>query len=311
MTTPILAPSKNTTGVRATFNTVLGDVARGYLDITHNGLALLGTLMAVGLITLAARSDLRNTAEQQLLGWLLQRQETSQTEETAYVPEPTTETDAVERNEAAPLLDLPKQQANVANWLSRKYRVATEPLGVLVAEAYDIGRKSHLDPTLILAVAAIESRFNPYAQSPVGAQGLMQVLTRVHTDKYEDFGGRHAAFDPVSNLRVGVKVLQDCIKQAGSVEGGLRLYVGAVSSDGADYINKVMSEHLRIQSVALGKAMPTEFPQFRATQVVAPVSSPAMSMLHLPEAGAETAIGAETPDAQQPAEVPESPLVRS
>ena len=118
---------------------------------------------------------------------------------------------------------------------------------------------------------AIESRFNPFAQSPVGAQGLMQVLTRVHTDKYEDFGGQLAAFDPVTNLRVGAQVLRECIQRAGgSIEGGLKLYVGAVTSDGSGYINKVIAEHLRIQSVALGKPMPRSFPVYRPIPVVAP-----------------------------------------
>jgi soluble lytic murein transglycosylase-like protein len=65
---------------------------------------------------------------------------------------------------------------------------------------------------------AIESSFNPFAQSPVGAQGLMQVMTRVHDDKYEAFGGTHAAFDPMTNLRVGVQVLKECIARAGSLQ---------------------------------------------------------------------------------------------
>ena len=54
-----------------------------------------------------------------------------------------------------------KQQAAVAYWLSKKYRVAPEPLSALVAEAYEIGIRTKLDPTLILAVMAVESRFNP------------------------------------------------------------------------------------------------------------------------------------------------------
>ena len=161
---------------------------------------------------------------------------------------------------AADLSALPEQQAKVTQWLSRKYRVAPEPLAALVTEAYAAGEKARLDPTLILAVMAVESRFNPFAQSPVGAQGLMQVLTRVHTDKYEDFGGHLAAFDPVSNLRVGVQVLQDAIRRAGSVEGGLRLYVGAVTTDGGWYIDRVLAEHARIQSVALGRPMPRNLP---------------------------------------------------
>ena len=267
--TPGTAPRSPATPLK----TALTDVYKGFLDVSHNGMALLGTAIAVAVITLIARADLRADAEQQLLGWLLQRQDVAVTAQTV-----TEDPLATERVSTLDPAELPKAQANVAQWLSRKYRVAPEPLSVLVAEAFTIGQKQRLDPTLILAVMAIESRFNPYAQSPVGAQGLMQVLTRVHTDKYENFGGHMAAFDPVSNLRVGVKVLQDCIKQAGSIEGGLRLYVGAVTSDGADYINKVMSEHLRIQSVALGKPMPTSFPVYTA----APSAAPAEPSLDLP-----------------------------
>jgi hypothetical protein len=105
---------------------------------------------------------------------------------------------------------------------------------------------------------AIESRFNPFAQSHVGAQGLMQVMTKVHSEKYEDFGGKLAAFDPVTNLRVGVKVLQECIARAGSIEGGLKYYVGAANleHDGG-YAAKVMAEHARLQSVVSGKPMPS------------------------------------------------------
>ncbi len=271
--------------------TALIDIYKGFLDVSHNGLALLGTAIAVAAITLFARADLRADAEQQLLGWLLQRQDVAVVEQTGAA-----DTVATERVSAIDPADLPKAQANVAQWLSRKYRVAPEPLSVLVAEAFTIGQKQRLDPTLILAVMAIESRFNPYAQSPVGAQGLMQVLTRVHTDKYENFGGHMAAFDPVSNLRVGVKVLQDAIKQAGSIEGGLRLYVGAVTTDGADYINKVMSEHLRIQSVALGKPMPTSFPVYTA--------APAATLAE-PSADLPTQTGLLEPEATQlPAALP-------
>lgn len=272
-------PKSQSMAVRA-LNTALRDVYRGFIEITHNSMALLGTTLAVALIVLSARSDLRLSAEQQLLGWLQQRHETGAVEPIEVID---TDPQAIERVTASLPHTLPAQQAKVAFWLSRKYRVAPEPLSVLVAEAFRTGQQVKLDPTLILAVMAVESRFNPFAQSPVGAQGLMQVLTRVHTDKYEDFGGELAAFDPVSNLRVGVQVLRDCIRRAGSVEGGLRLYVGAVSSDGGDYINKVMAEHLRIQSVALGKPMPTEFPVWQAAPLAVPAQAPAADAAIDPE----------------------------
>ncbi len=271
--------------------TAMRDVYRGFFDITHNSLAMLGMLIAVGLIVLGARADLRQDIEAQLLTWLQQRQATPVSTELAEVYEP--EPEAIQRVTASSPNALPVHQARVTHWLSRKYRVAPEPLSVLVAEAFEIGEKARLDPTLILAVMAIESRFNPFAQSPVGAQGLMQVLTRVHTEKYEDFGGQLAAFDPVTNLRVGAQVLRDCIRRAGSVEGGLRLYVGAVTTDGSDYINKVMAEHLRLQSVALGQPVPTTFPVFRAPSLEAAADA-------TPETGAPTSADATAPGVEAP-----------
>jgi hypothetical protein len=87
-------------------------------------------------------------------------------------------------------------------------------------------------------------------------------MTKVHSDKYENFGGKLAAFDPLTNLRVGVKVLQECIARAGSLEGGLRYYVGAANiEDDGGYADKVMAEHARLQLVAKGRAVPLSAPR--------------------------------------------------
>jgi hypothetical protein len=245
--------------------TFASDIAQGFFEITHNGFALLGLVVAFTVVTMTARPDLRQVAEVQLMGWLQERQvETTGMEDIAEA-----DTEAVDRATASNPKDLPKQQAAVAYWLSKKYHVAAEPVSALVAEAYDIGSRVKLDPTLILAVMAIESGFNPFAQSPVGAQGLMQVMTQVHTQKYDVFGGKLAAFDPLTNLRVGVKVLQECITRAGSVEGGLRFYVGAANIDDGGYADKVMAEHTRLQQVAAGRATSTS-PTVRTIPVAAP-----------------------------------------
>ena len=256
------ASGKLVSGVR----TFVADVTEGFLEITHNSFALIGLAVAFVVIALTARPDLRQAGEAQLMNWLQARQV-----EVLGMP---VEPEASERATAANPRDLPKEQAAVAFWLSKKYRVAPEPLSVLVAEAYDIGARAKIDPTLILAIMAIESSFNPFAQSSVGAQGLMQVMTKVHTDKYENFGGHFAAFDPVTNLRVGVKVLQECIARAGSVEGGLRYYVGAANlPDDGGYAAKVMAEHFRLRQVAGGRssAMPTTPPPTLSTQAPAQV----------------------------------------
>lgn len=246
------------------------DVADGFFEITHNGFALVGLIVVFAVITLTARPDLRQSGEEKLMGWLQSRQVAMLGMEV--------ELDASDRATAANPHDLPKQQAAVAYWLSKKYRVAAEPLSVLVAEAYDIGARTKLDPTLILAIMAIESNFNPFAQSAVGAQGLMQVMTQVHSDKYESFGGKFAAFDPVTNLRVGVKVLQECITRAGSVEGGLKHYVGAANiEDDGGYAGKVMAEYGRLRQVAHGRATPPVVtPQTVAPLRTIPAVAPAL-----------------------------------
>ncbi len=227
---------------------VFDDIAKGFFEISHSGFALLGLGLVFAVIALTARSDLRQAGELQLMTWLKQRHEAT----VGY-----TEPEAIERTTAAEPKHLPKDQATLAFWLARKYGVAPEPLSVLVSAAFDIGHKAKLDPTLLLAIMAIESGFNPFAQSPVGAQGLMQVMTKVHADKYDNFGGKLAAFDPVTNLRVGVKVLQECISRAGSLEGGLKYYVGAANlADDGGYASKVLAEHARLQAVIGGKPLP-------------------------------------------------------
>ena len=242
------ATSRHFGNVRSSAANVANDIAQGFFEITHNGFALLGLVLVFAIITLTARPDLRQAGEFKLMSWLQERQE---------IAIGFTEPDAIDRATAAEPKDLPKQQAALAFWLARKYGVAPEPLSVLVSEAFEIGTKAKLEPTLILAIMAIESGFNPFAQSPVGAQGLMQVMTKIHSDKYENFGGKLAAFDPVTNLRVGVKVLQECISRAGSVEGGLKFYVGAGNlADDGGYAGKVMAEYARLQAVVSGKQVP-------------------------------------------------------
>ena len=248
-----------------TFKTGTGvfvrDVGQGLLEVSHSGLAFVGLAVVAAVAFVGSQQPLRHSVETALLGWLQERHEVraeGQGDLLAAVAEPA----AVARATAADPGELSKQQAAVANWLARRYKVAPEPVSRIVQEAWKLGERARLDPTLILAVMAIESSFNPFAQSPVGAQGLMQVMTRVHDDKYERFGGTLAAFDPLTNLRVGVQVLRDCIAQAGSIEGGLKFYVGAANlPDDGGYAAKVMGEQSHLKQVAAGRQVAITVPQ--------------------------------------------------
>jgi hypothetical protein len=226
------------------------DLLRGILVTGQFFVTLAGCIALVGGAVLVTKPE----AREQLL---------------ALLPSPTeifggsvAEAHAVVEAPAAEPAEKPKvanaaaeaRQQHITRYLSRRYKVADEAVQRVVAEAFEIGTQIGLDPLLILAVTAIESSMNPFAQSSVGAQGLMQVMTSVHAEKFEPHGGGHAALDPIANVRVGSAILHDLIRRGGSVERGLQLYVGAGNlPDDGGYGARVLTERSHIALAASGK----------------------------------------------------------
>ena len=143
-------------------------------------------------------------------------------------------------------------QRRIASYLAKKYRVAGDAVESIVSASYVAGRDIGVDPHLILAVMAIESRFNPFAESVMGAKGLMQVIPKYHMDKFEAHGGLEAVLDPVANIRVGAAILKDYVTRFGGVEAGLKAYSGATEDD-MGYPAKVLAERDRLKA-AVGTA---------------------------------------------------------
>jgi len=137
----------------------------------------------------------------------------------------------------------------LAKHLARRYRVANDATEQMVEVAYEAGQLVGLDPLVILAVMAIESRFNPIAESVMGAKGLMQVMPQQHQDKLAEHGGEDAVLDPSINILVGTRILKDCIRRAGGLESGLQLYAGAFSDQTNQYAQKVLAEKDRLAQV--------------------------------------------------------------
>jgi soluble lytic murein transglycosylase-like protein len=135
----------------------------------------------------------------------------------------------------------------LANYVSRRYRIAPDVTEVFVGAAHEAGREVGLDPLLILAVMAVESRFNPVAESQVGAKGLMQVVPRHHLDKLVEHGGEEAVLDPVTNIVLGARILKEYIRRTGSLEAGLQFYNGALADPSSQYAQKVFAEKERLQ----------------------------------------------------------------
>jgi soluble lytic murein transglycosylase-like protein len=141
----------------------------------------------------------------------------------------------------------PQQQALVG-YLSRRFTISALATERMVEAAHRAAREVGLDPLLILAVISVESRFNPIAQSSMGAVGLMQIIPKFHLDKLEDFGGEAGALDPENNILAGARILQEYVYRTGTLEAGLQFYNGAMSDNSAQYAQKVLLERQRIES---------------------------------------------------------------
>ena len=190
------------------------------------------------------------------------------------------------------------QQKWVSRWLAKRYRVAGDAIHLLVSTAYQAAKELKLDPLLILAVIAIESRFNPISESPVGAQGLMQVMSKIHQEKFQQHGGVEAALDPATNIQVGARILKQYVTEGGSVEAGLKKYVGAAGlATDSGYGHKVLSEYGYLREVARGRQVP-------ANVTAAPAALPKTVRNNAPAALPPTAKNEPPPhdDPAQPAD---------
>ena len=120
----------------------------------------------------------------------------------------------------------------------------------LEALASDVARRHGLDPALVLAVASVESGFQPKAVSPKGAQGLMQLMPATATSL-----GVADTFDPETNLEGGSRYLAELISlYGGDLTKALAAYnagPGAVKRHGGvppyretrAYVKKVLERY--------------------------------------------------------------------
>jgi len=143
-----------------------------------------------------------------------------------------------------------QNQRAVADFFEKKYKLDRAKIEEYVSNTILIAKEVNIDPLLLLAVISVESNFNPNTKSHAGAEGLMQVMTSVHKDKYDLYGGTTEAVKPEVNIRVGAYILKYLIATAGSLRNGLKYYVGAANAeDDGGYADKVMSERNRLISL--------------------------------------------------------------
>lgn len=172
----------------------------------------------------------------------------------------------VPATDSVPAKGLNARMAAARDSVAQRYRVAPEALQPIFLAAQQASKD--LDPLLIIAVIGIESGFNPFAQSVMGAQGLMQVIPRYHRDKLPPDAAASGFLDPVSNVRVGAQVLQESIRRQGGVVEGLQHYAGASDDPDRGYSSRVIAEKQRLEQAVRGRKNPVP--------AVAPTSRPAV-----------------------------------
>ena len=213
------------------------------LHFAHGGLLVAGLVLTLFVASRIANHGVQGLSIESLTGST--QAPISAVEEAAAEPE----AEIIQAAEAASPAKLSPDLQRVKTYVAKRYQVSAVALEPLLASAQQTGRSVGVDPLLLVAVMAIESRFNPFAESPLGAQGLMQVIPKFHPDKVDVKSDKSALFDPETNIRVGALVLKEYIQSTGSVERALQQY-GGVGDPSAPYASKVMAVKAMLSQVA-------------------------------------------------------------
>ena len=154
---------------------------------------------------------------------------------------------ALTRNSEHVIATLTPQMTAAMDYVVQRYHVSAEALLPVFETAQLAGLKQKIDPLLLIAVISIESRFNPFSQSAMGAQGLMQIIPRYHRDKIPQTAGDRPFLDPVVNVQIGAQILREAVQRQGGLIEGLQFYAGALADEDRTYATKVLSEKLRLE----------------------------------------------------------------
>ena len=152
---------------------------------------------------------------------------------------------------------------------------ATRPVAAERAKAYDDLISEHskthgVRADLVRAVMQVESGFNPFARSPKGAMGLMQLMPATATK----FGVRNA-FNPAENIRAGVAYLRELLdRYANNEELALAAYnagPGAVDKHGQNVppYRETQNYVAQINKMAGHPAAPRDKTIFKSTDLTA------------------------------------------
>ena len=206
------------------------------INLIQHALIITGLILIIGFLNAFSGDSLASDMQSSM-------DKSADTVDLSIIEE---ELDAAATSEAESSDILSPHMLGALDYVTQRYRVSPDALIPVFETAQLIGQERQIDPLLIVAIIGIESRFNPFAESTMGAQGLMQVIPRFHKDKLPKNKGAKPLLDPVTNIRVGVRVLEDAIRRSGSLVAGLQSYAGSSDPHGK-YSSKVLAEKARLE----------------------------------------------------------------
>ncbi len=103
--------------------------------------------------------------------------------------------------------------STVAGYLSREWKLGSAAASQVAVAVVTAASRHHIDPLLLMAVAAAESSFNHNVGNPGGGAdpmrpfGIMQVAGRYHSEKFPQ--GEVQATTVGQNVDIGARILKE------------------------------------------------------------------------------------------------------
>jgi hypothetical protein len=138
-------------------------------------------------------------------------------------------------------------QKALVSYIASHYLISERGASKIVAASIEAGKAKKIEVSLITAIIAIESKFNPYAKSTGKAEGLMQVIPYWHPEKMKAIGGTQNIIETRENIFAGSATIKEyLVKFNNDKVLALQQYNGTLNDSRRKYSNLVLNEKRRI-----------------------------------------------------------------
>lgn len=148
---------------------------------------------------------------------------------------------------------IPKEIITLRGYIQSRVQLPAGEVERYADLVYSYAVANKMDPLLVGGLITVESGFDRYAISSVGALGLMQVMPEWHKDKIRrlrDQFGHFDIFDPEHNIALGVAILSEYKRLHKATDSALLRYNGSLHHENPTYANNVLQEFKRVKAFA-------------------------------------------------------------